>query len=181
MKKYFLLALIGRCYIQGKYTYIKNYDSQTLFYIETNCNVGIGTGTENPSEKLEVNGKIKSSGSNGALILVSPNGTEWEITVDNNGNLSTNQVSKVSETQTQYDIKIFPNPSKNILNIEINSSEINSFDTEIYDLQGKMIFMRNHKANKSTINITSISKGIYLLKIKDKNGYLLKSEKIIKE
>lgn len=139
-------------------------------------NVGIGTNT--PQEALEVNGKIKSSGSNSAIILESPDGTEWEIKVDNNGNLTTNQIAMIPEKHNKYDIKIFPNPATNTISIEIQSDKIHSFDAEIYDLNGKMIFMRNYKTNNSQIDVNNFSKGIYILNIKGDNGTLLKSEKI---
>ena len=144
--------------------------------IDVNGNVGIGT--VDPQEALEVNGKIKSSGSNSAIILESPDGTEWEIKVDNNGNLTTNQIAMIPEKHNQYDIKIFPNPATNTISIEIQSDKIHSFDAEIYDLNGKMIFMRNYKTNNSQIDVNNFSKGIYILNIKGNNGTLLKSEKI---
>ena len=78
-------------------------------------------------------------------------------------------------------INIYPNPTENTINVEINSQNINSFDTEIYNVQGKLIFMKNYKSNSINIDISDFSKGMYLLKIKDEKGNIIKTEKIVKE
>ena len=53
-------------------------------------NVGnIGIGTTNPPSKLTVaNGDVYLPNSNNGIILTSPNGQCWRVTVDNNGNLT---------------------------------------------------------------------------------------------
>ena len=54
--------------------------------IDTNGNVGIGT--TNPVSKLEVDGgDIEVDDIGSGLILKSPNGTRYRVTVDNSGNL----------------------------------------------------------------------------------------------
>jgi len=54
-------------------------------------NVGIGTAT--PASKLEVdNGDIEVVDSANGVILRSPNGTRYRITVDNAGNLTTSPI-----------------------------------------------------------------------------------------
>lgn len=51
--------------------------------------------------------------------------------------------------------KVYPNPTKNILNFSETLKEIN-----IYDLSGKLI----QKGNGNQINVSNLSKGTYLLK-----------------
>ena len=59
--------------------------------IDENQNVGIGV--TSPASKLEVDGgDIEIDDSARGLILRSPNGTRYRITVDNAGNLSTSTV-----------------------------------------------------------------------------------------
>ena len=51
----------------------------------------IGTNTSN--YKVDVNEDIKAgSNDTNGVILTSPNGTEYKITIDNDGNLITNQI-----------------------------------------------------------------------------------------
>ncbi len=79
--------------------------------------------------------------------------------------LSINQFNK-------SDIKIYPNPVQNQLNIE--SQEIIN-GIEIFDLLGKKIF----ESKSKTIDVSGLQSGIYLLKINTENGIL--TQKIIKQ
>lgn len=149
------------------------------FSINYDGNIGINIQT--PTEKLEVNGKIKSSGSNSAMILCSPDGTEWEITVDNSGNLSVNESTKVDKIKTNYGVNIYPNPTKDFIDISISSEDIKSIDVELYNLQGKLLYMRNFESNNARLNLKDFAKGLYMLKIKDENGFVIQTEKVIKQ
>ena len=68
-------------------------------------------------------------------------------------------------------IAIFPNPANDFINIQSNS-EITK--TEIQDLNGRMITKENQNSENIVLNINLLSKGIYLLKIENKNGILVK-------
>lgn len=70
-------------------------------------------------------------------------------------------------------VKIYPNPTTNYINIQSNF-DINS--VEVYSLQGQKVLLVE---NQKTINISSLSKGIYFLKVKTVNGEITK--KIIKQ
>lgn len=59
------------------------------------------------------------------------------------------------------DFTIFPNPASNVLNI-LSSDKLDRF--EIRDIQGKIIIEDN--LNATTIDISGLQSGIYLLKIK---------------
>jgi hypothetical protein len=73
-------------------TTIEDSDFKVINSYVENGNFGIGTNT--PSEKIEIigNGKVSGNfevaGSDG-VILTSPGGTRYKITVDNSGNLTT--------------------------------------------------------------------------------------------
>lgn len=81
-----------------------------------------------------------------------------------NTSLSTNQFDK-------SDIKIYPNPVQNQLNID---SQEEVLSIEIFDLLGKKIF----EGKGNTIDVSGLQSGIYLLKINTKNVIL--TQKIIK-
>jgi len=73
---------------------------------------------------------------------------------------------------TKTEIKIYPNPAKDFINI---TSEKAVKLIEIYDTLGRLI--KTESTNK--INISQLSKGNYLLKIKTDSGDII--EKFIKE
>lgn len=72
------------------------------------------------------------------------------------------------------DLKIYPNPVKNLFSITGNET-INQI--EIFDLLGKRVFIK--KETQENINISFLPKGIYILKITGNKG--VSSFKIIKE
>jgi hypothetical protein len=57
--------------------------------------------------------------------------------------------------------KIFPNPTKDIINIIISDLEKN-FQLELMDVSGQVIM---RESNKNELNLNHISNGVYLLKI----------------
>jgi len=153
-------------------------NNSTRLKINSNGNVGIGT--LDPSEKLEVAGNIFIKDNN-ALILSSPNGTKFKITVDDNGNLTTSQITAIQSVKFNGEIKIFPNPTDNQLSIEINQNDLMQIDAEIYTLAGKMIYMKSFYSNSFKINTSDLSVGAYILKLKDANGNLIKDDKFLKQ
>ena len=72
-------------------------------------------------------------------------------------------------------IKIFPNPANLMLNIE--SEGIENLAVEIFNMNGKKV-----KSNdvKNSLLISDLPDGVYIVRIKGKNGKLLKTEKIVK-
>lgn len=156
------------------------YYDNSYFSIKTSGEVGINE--VNPTEKLVVNGNILIKDNN-ALILTSQNGTKFKITVDDNGNLTATQAetTKLTHVENNVSVDIFPNPVDNQLTVKINEQTVGSVDTEIYNMSGKMILMKKYSSNSFQINLSNLKKGMYLLKIKDGEGNLIKSEKIIKQ
>ncbi|MCD1117228.1 M28 family peptidase [Chryseobacterium turcicum] len=59
-------------------------------------------------------------------------------------------------------IKIYPNPAKDILNIE-TPKEIKNFSFEIKDMNGRLI---STYENETTINVSKLSNGVYLCTVK---------------
>ena len=141
----------------------------------------LGINTNNPAEKLDVNGKIKSSGTNSALILVSPDGTEWEITIDNSGNLSAMQSTKVLEIDNNNEINVYPNPTENIIKVEFEHQTNQKINVELYDLTSKLIFLKSYSTDDVAVDLNDFNSGIYILKVKDDEGNILSSEKVVKQ
>lgn len=100
--------------------------------------------------------------------FTSTNGEElWKLS---SSNLSVNQnISSV-------DYKIYPNPTFDILNIELENST--NLKIEIYDLLGKkaVSFL-----NQKTMDISNLQNGIYLMKILDQDNNKFFTKRIIKK
>ena len=135
-------------------------------------------------------GGTKMSQSNGSLSF-----TVGELVVlnlsDSEGNTlgggftagATLTTVSIHETDaTLLDIKVFPNPTSDLVNIRINYSTIEQVVVSITDLQGKEVYSGNYAgiSNVIGINTASYSIGTYILSLKNNNNQLLGTYKIIK-
>lgn len=71
------------------------------------------------------------------------------------------------------DIRISPNPVNDRLVVE---SEL-SLRMEVFDISGRSLFTSESKE----LDVSSLSPGVYVLKIRDRNDYLLRTTKFVKE
>ena len=71
-------------------------------------------------------------------------------------------MNSVSEAQGETEMKIFPNPAQNNFTIEFPK---NNFDVIISDVTGRKIFEKNSCREKTKINCSNFSDGIYFLKM----------------
>jgi N-acetylneuraminic acid mutarotase len=69
--------------------------------------------------------------------------------------------------------RIYPNPTDNMLNIEVNNAGQQVLEIEIYTITGKLIYQKEYKSIHAQfveqINLTDYAKGIYLMKVKQTN------------
>ena len=75
------------------------------------------------------------------------------------------------------DIKVFPNPTKRLLNIKMKTKNIEIVGIQLFDLSGKQqqIIIKNQ-----TIDLNETPSGLYFLKVYLSNG-MLATKKIIKQ
>lgn len=69
-------------------------------------------------------------------------------------------------------IHIYPNPTKNYLNIDIETTERVSI--YVYTLQGKQVFLLEDVKGKKQVDLSSLSPGMYILQAKNSKGQLHK-------
>lgn len=75
------------------------------------------------------------------------------------------------------EFSIYPNPVKNI--ISINSKEVMDAEVSVYNLTGSLLLSNSLNGTSSEINMSNLASGVYLLKVKAKNGEFVK--RIIKQ
>ncbi len=100
---------------------------------------------------------------NGSVFVMGKNGVIYK-----NLNLST---VGINETELKKKINIFPNPTKDVLQIEVSDdTEIEGI--ELFDIEGKRVKIFN-KIDTS-LNISALSSGTYFLKFSTGEGVLIK-------
>ena len=81
-----------------------------------------------------------------------------------------------SASADPLDVRVYPNPTIGILNIE-SESEIQIF---LYDLSGKLKIKTSQPLGSGQIDLSDLPAGIYVLEVSDKTGRkkVLKIEKV---
>ena len=135
-------------------------------------------------------GGTKMSQANGALSF-----TVGELVVlsqtDSQGNTlgggftagATLTTVSIQETDAAVlDIKVYPNPTSELVNIQINHSIIDQVLVTISDLQGKKVYNGKYAgiSNVIGINTAAYATGTYILSLKNTNNQELGTYKIIK-
>jgi hypothetical protein len=80
------------------------------------------------------------------------------------------------------DVKVFPNPTTELVHIQINHSTLEQVVVTITDLQGKEMYSGKYAgiSNVIGINTASYAAGTYVLSLKNLNYQVLGTYKIIK-
>ena len=83
------------------------------------------------------------------------------------------QALSIQDKSMDVQIKLYPNPVLSVLNIDNN---LTNQPYDIIDTLGKVILKGNLNQGHNSINVEQLSKGVYYLKVADKNA-----SKFIKE
>jgi hypothetical protein len=98
---------------------------------------------------------------------------DYYIDIDNINVLDAAYVG-VNEYSDNPNINIFPNPTNGMINVVING--INNADLTIYTLQGQMVYAEtlNAATRNKQLDLSYLSKGIYMIRISDKKNNIIK-------
>ncbi|WP_426430774.1 PQQ-dependent sugar dehydrogenase [Winogradskyella sp. HB-48] len=161
----------GRCSITGGYVYRgSTYPNMVGTYLFGDvCTQEIGylkfeNGSWNSTfESFSGNWVAFGEDINGELYVSSLGGSIFKVT---------DSLLSIDEN-TQNSILIYPNPANTILNIDFHNGAINeSTIIEVYDTQGKltMSILKDNNDTFTSINISDLKSGFYILKIKSEDG-----------
>ena len=79
-----------------------------------------------------------------------------------------------AQTET---FSVYPNPATNNITIELSISDNST--ASVYNLEGQMLLEQNLLATKTEMDISSLSKGVYVIKLNTENGVAVR--KFVKE
>ena len=111
---------------------------------------------------------------------------DYNLTITDSDGCELIQIFTVDFVNTVFDlsnnpsIKLFPNPTKGIINLE---GQINFYKWELYDLDGKLYLAKANEKEKMQnfqIDLSAFNSGIYLLRLFDdqKNTHYIKVVKM---
>jgi type IX secretion system substrate protein len=88
-------------------------------------------------------------------------------------------VSVGPEYEKLEGINLYPNPTKELLTIDLGTNNLKNASLQVLDLLGKTITTQKVSASKTTINLNGLSQGVYLVKFSSELGS--KVFKVLKE
>ncbi len=110
-----------------------------------------------------------------SAVSVGPakNGTDLFV-----AKMSTSGLVSIEEkSANMVNIKIYPNPANDVLNIEDLQAET---EVRLYSMSGQQVYSGVSAGNLHQLNVASLAPGMYVLQLRDKNGEVY-SAKIIKQ
>ncbi len=96
------------------------------------------------------------------ILDFTPN--NWTIT---DGGLDCSSLD--TETFVTSNLKLYPNPVINVLNVKVDNNLINQ-PYNVFDSLGRVVLNGNLDDVETTINVEQLSKGIYYLKVSDNSA-----------
>ncbi len=99
--------------------------------------------------------------------------------VDNNGKASFSKIITINSSKiADFSVDIYPNPSKNVFNIDVNGNMSGKYSVVVYDMQGRSLITSEVSGNKAVISLDNYVSGVYFVKISNENSII--TRKIVK-
>jgi Secretion system C-terminal sorting domain len=90
--------------------------------------------------------------------------------IDKSGTYFYSPVRPVKFENGLEQVRIFPNPASDILNIQLPSSYINQTSLQVYSIDGKFISSMKPSANMIVLNVLPLPSGTYIIQVTKKDG-----------
>lgn len=78
-------------------------------------------------------------------------------------------------------VDLYPNPAKDVVRIVSEDLNLAQSTLQVMDLQGRLIMADELNSGANELNVASLKKGIYIIRILDQDGQLVSLNKMIKE
>lgn len=128
--------------------------------------------------KANLNYTFQSWTENGDVVSTD---SVYSFVVTSDRTLVANFVKMTSVEEAETEVKIYPNPTSDKIQINLNDSfALNNVRCELYDYSGKLIMSSNMTNTNQEIDLSSFAKGVYLLNIVDGDKIIV-TQKIVKE
>ena len=89
-------------------------------------------------------------------------------------NLYFSGTSSVKDILTDKNIRIYPNPVRDVLSIDVWGDFPIHNELQVLDQLGKTVYSGDLETNFSKVNLSGLNNGIYVLRLKNENGIFTK-------
>jgi hypothetical protein len=156
---------------------LTNFSALTTIKVNGNNLTGLNVGNGNNANVPTANFDARGNRSLTSIIVddVAYSITNWTSVVDPGVTFSAGGVLGLDENILSSKVSVYPNPSNGVLNVNI-PSDILASNVSIFDVTGKQV--KIFKSFSKSLDISSLSTGIYILKIDTNKGVV--SKKVLK-
>jgi len=74
-------------------------------------------------------------------------------------------------------IKFYPNPATSFITFDLQKNTDKSYDIQVYNFLGKMVYEQKTIPAKTTINLNDYTRGVYIYQVRDRDGRIVESGK----
>jgi hypothetical protein len=136
-------------------------------------NVDFGGQWYNPSNVTIAQSQINSSNIPGQYNYVYITGNN--VCPDDSATVLVNVLSSCNwlglDELSSSSVTLYPNPTTGNLNVQLNAIE--TINAVVYDAQGKLILTVNNLKNGSTIDLSSVETGVYMVHLNTENTSMI--------
>ena len=161
----------------GTVTVCRNQPVDLLFGL--GGNVDLGGQWYNPSNVTIAQSQINSSNIPGQYNYVYITGNN--VCPDDSATVLVNVLSSCNwlglDELSSSSVTLYPNPTTGNLNVQLNAIE--TINAVVYDAQGKLILTANNLKNGSTIDLSAVETGIYMVHLNAENASMI--QRVIKQ
>ncbi len=178
------VEIVGDCqFVSGIYEFngiVNNKNNYVQTFVIDGISSVVGVGFDGAKWVLYGDGDLTSTGYENIAVPVGmlPPFIGWTRTECLDGTMTVSQSLSTNNTKIATKISVYPNPSTNFVIVENSKNNNNLFDYNILDITGRIVFSGNAKYNEK-INTESLTKGNYILEIKDNEGQVYNKKLII--
>jgi hypothetical protein len=74
-------------------------------------------------------------------------------------------------------LKFYPNPATTVITFDFQKSFEKGYSIQVYNFLGRKMMEQNNIADRTQINLTDYTRGVYVYQLRDKTGKLVESGK----
>lgn len=124
--------------------------------------------------------EIQVSWTLGETVISTIESTDYTLT--QGFHQPTYTVTEIKEkSHENFNVKVFPNPSTDIINISVTDQDINALEINLMSVEGKSLINQDILGTAGTIDLSGIAPGSYMISVKEQDGNMIKTFVIIKE
>ena len=90
-------------------------------------------------------------------------------------------ITGISDIENVNHIQVYPNPANDILNVTFESGGYTNNEIRIYSLEGKLLLSQKLLSNQTSVDISELKTGVYIVKVTNNNSGILSHLKLIVE